>query len=509
MPINTIFSWLIRKRLHQIDLFLKYPIEVQNEVLHELIRAARYTSWGKQYDYASIKNYETFRERVPLQHYSDIRPYVDRLLLGEQNLLWHTSIDWFAKSSGTTSDKSKYIPVSREALEDCHYRGGKDLLGLYINNKKKTKIYTGKCLVVGGSSSANPLGGEASYIGDLSAIIIKYLPLWVEMRRTPDRSIALMDKWDEKIEAMAKTTSKENVSNIVGVPSWVLVLMKRILEITGKNHILEVWPNLELYMHGGISFKPYRKQFEKLLPGNQVNYIESYNASEGFFGIQDRFNSDDMLLMLDYGMFYEFIPMTVFGEKEPKAIPLSEVQMGENYALVISTNAGLWRYVIGDTIRFTSLSPYRIQVTGRTKHFINAFGEELIIDNAENALKTACDKTGAGIREYTGAPRYMNDHETGGHEWLIEFSTVPQSMVAFTEAFDAALKAVNSDYEAKRSYDLTLRMPLIQALPKGTFYLWMKSKGKLGGQHKVPRLANNREYLEAILAFAENAFADV
>lgn len=504
MPINSLVSWFIKKRLHQMELFLKYPNEVQQDLLLKLVHLARHTEWGKQYDYSSISNYGEFRRRVPVQNYNDIKPYVERLKAGEQNILWHTSIDWFAKSSGTTASKSKFIPVSRETLEDCHYKGGKDLLSLYFSQRKKTKMYTGKSLILGGSSEVNHLRGDNSYTGDLSAIIINNLPLWVELRRTPWRSIALMDKWEEKIERMANATMKENVVNISGVPSWTLVLLKRILEINKTDNILDVWPNLELYMHGGVSFKPYREQFEQIIPSDNMAYVESYNASEGFFGIQDRLGADDMLLMLDYGIFYEFMPMSEYGKDEPQLLGLSDVEVGVNYALVITTNSGLWRYLIGDTIMFTNTNPYRIKVTGRTKHFINAFGEELIVENADSAIQIACERTGSTVLDYHGAPVYMTDEATGGHHWLIEFEKAPVSLEFFTEVFDNALKSLNTDYEAKRSNNLTLRPPYIQVMPSGTFYGWLKQKGKLGGQHKVPRLSNDRKHLEDILAFAES-----
>lgn len=509
MPINSIVSWIIKKRIHQIDLFLQYPHEVQRDVFKELMQKASGTSWGKQFDFSSISAPETFQERVPLHHYEDLSPFIERMINGEKDLLWPGEINWFAKSSGTTSDRSKLIPVSREALEDCHYKGGKDLLALYFNNNPKNKMYTGKTLIVGGSHTLNPLRDDGSYSGDLSAIIINNLPLWVELRRTPDKSIALMDKWEEKIQQMAVSTMKENVVNISGVPSWTLVLMNRILEISGAENILEIWPNLELYMHGGVNFKPYRKQFEKLIPSSTMSYYETYNASEGFFGLQDREASDDMLLMLDYGIFYEFVPMDQLEKEQPQTLTLDQVEIGKNYALVISTNAGLWRYVIGDTVQFTSLDPYRIQVTGRTKHFINTFGEELIIDNAERALEAACERTQASIKDYTAGPMYMDKSANGGgHEWLIEFEKAPTNLDYFTEVLDNALKALNSDYEAKRSNNLSLGKPLVRVMPENTFYEWLRSKGKLGGQHKIPRLSNHRTIIEEVLEKATPLYAN-
>ena len=499
MPINSLFSYFIKKRVDQIEFFMDNPHETQQEVFHALIRAARYTEWGRKFGYESIDDLETFKQRIPVQNYDDLKHYVDRNKRGEQNLLWPTDIKWFAKSSGTTSDKSKFLPVSREALEHCHYKGGKDLLSLHCHMTPKTRIYTGRSLVVGGSREINEFRPD-SYSGDLSAIIIKNLPLWVEMRRTPDKTVALMDGWEQKIEQMAIITMKDNVTNVAGVPSWTLVLLRRILDISGANNINEIWPNLELYMHGGVSFRPYKEQFQQLIPSAEMNYLESYNASEGFFGIQDQRGSDELLLMLDYGIFYEFMPMSELGKEFPETLTLDQVEAGVNYALVISTNAGLWRYMLGDTIKFTSLKPYRFQVSGRTKHFINAFGEELIIDNAEKALAVACQRSGAAISDYTAAPIFMDHNSQGGHEWLIEFEKEPEDDRFFTASLDNALKSLNSDYEAKRTGDLTLKMPVVRSMANGTFQQWLKSKGKLGGQNKVPRLSNDRGIVDDILA---------
>jgi hypothetical protein len=420
------------------------------------------------------------------------------MLNGEHNILWPSGIKWYAKSSGTTNDRSKFIPVSEEAMEECHFKGGKDLLSLYCNNCPDTKIFDGKCLVLGGSHQINQLNADSSF-GDLSAVLIKNLPFWAEFYRTPDMSITLMDNFEEKIEKMARATIDVNVTNISGVPTWNIVLAKRILEITGKDNLLEVWPNLEFYFHGAVNFKPYREQFKKLIPSENMYYLETYNASEGFFGIQDQPNSEEMLLMLDYGIYYEFLPMEDINKENPKTLRLDEVELNKNYALIISTNAGLWRYMIGDTIKFTSLTPHRIQITGRTKHFINAFGEELIIDNAEKGLSKACQETGAIIRDYTACPIYFQGNEAGGHEWIIEFEKKPDNLERFTDVMDQTLREVNSDYDAKRFKDMALSRPLVHLAPDGTFYEWMKSRGKLGGQHKVPRLANDRGYVEEIL----------
>ena len=498
--INSVLSWLMKQRIHQIELFIKYPFEVQSDWLKKLLSTAKNTEWGRKYDYKTIDSPGKFKERVPLNDYESLKPFIERLRKGEQNILWPSEIKWFAKSSGTTSDKSKFIPVSQEALEECHYKGGKDLLSIYCNNHPDTFLFDGRGIAMGGSHHITEINNESYYYdGDLSAIIIQNLPLWVEYRRTPNLTIALMDEWESKIEKMAKATIPHNVTNCSGVPSWTLLLFKRVLTITGKSNLLEVWPNFELFIHGGVNFLPYREQFNSLLPSEKVNYIETYNASEGFFGIQDRDGYDDMLLMLDYGIYYEFIPADLFGQENPKTLSLAEVEAETNYVMVISTNAGLWRNIIGDTIKFTTLNPYRIKITGRTKNFINAFGEELIIDNAEKALNIACERSHAIVAEYTAGPVYLKEEKKGAHEWLIEFAKPPEDIEFFTNTFDNALKSINSDYEAKRYHDMILQEPLIQVLPVNTFYKWLKAKGRLGGQYKVPRLSNDRKYVEEIM----------
>ena len=501
MPIfNSVISWFIKKRIHQIELFMKYPHDVQAEWFRKLITSARDTEWGRKYDYKSIRTPDQFRQRVPLSEYNDLKPYINRLRKGEQNILWPSDVKWFAKSSGTTSDKSKFIPVSEEALEECHFKGGKDLLSIYCNNNPDSQIFSGKVLGLGGSITVDDEHAE-TFHGDVSAIIMENLPFWVELIRTPEISVALMNEWESKIERIALITKAENVTNISGVPSWTLLLLKRILEITGKKNIGEVWPNLELFIHGGVNFGPYREQFGKIAPSG-MKYLETYNASEGFFGIQDLNTPGEMLLMLDYGIFYEFMPLTEYDVLSDKTVLLDKVETGINYALVISTNAGLWRYLIGDTIQFTSLDPYRIRITGRTTSFINACGEELIIDNAEKAIATACEKSSATITDYTAAPVYFDDNTNAAHEWLIEFETPPESLDYFAEILDNALKALNSDYEAKRYHNMILRQPIINQLPSGTFYRWLKERGKLGGQNKVPRLSNDRKYLDDIKELA-------
>lgn len=492
----------MKKRIHQIDLFRKYPLEVQQELFEKMIASCLYTEWGFKYSYSKITNYNDFKENVPLQEYADIEPYVERLMAGEQNLLWPSDTKWFAKSSGTTASRSKLIPVTKESLEDCHYKGGKDLLAMYCDNYPNRKLYNGKHLIVGGSAQINHLSAD-SYFGDLSAIIVKNLPWWVELRRTPAREIALMTEWESKIEKMALTTIEQDVYIIAGVPSWTMVLANKILEITGKNNLKEVWPNLEMFMHGGVSFEPYREQFKKLIPDADMHYVETYNASEGFFGIQDQKDSNELLLMLDYGIYYEFIPMSSFdGVNSKEIVNLEGIELGVNYALVISTNGGLWRYIIGDTIKFTSKNPYRFKISGRTKSFINAFGEEVIVENADNAIAFACLKTGAEIKEYTACPVYMSSTEHGAHEWVIEFVKEPKNMAEFERHLDEHLLAINSDYDAKRYHNLILNPPIVKKVAKGTFDEWLKGMGKLGGQNKIPRLSNDRVILEQILQLA-------
>jgi hypothetical protein len=493
----------MKKRIHDIDLFRKYPHEVQEELFQNLISTAKGTEFGKKYGFGDIKSVKTFQERVPVTTYEDLYPYIERVMKGEQNILWPSKIEWFAKSSGTTNARSKFIPVSPESLEDCHYKGGKDMLSLYVNNYPDTKLFTGKGLSIGGSHHPNELNAKTS-CGDVSAVIMQNLPIWAEAMRTPPLKVALMDKWEEKIEKMVEVTVPENVTSLSGVPTWTYVLLKRILEVTGKKNILEVWPNLELFTHGAVAFGPYRQLFKEIIPSAQMNYLEVYNASEGFFGIQDqRDTEDEMLLMLDYGVYYEFIPMDQFEEENPRTLTLDQVELGKNYALVISTNAGLWRYKIGDTVRFTNLSPYRIKISGRTKHFINAFGEEVIVENAEESITKACEATDAIISNFTAAPVYMESGKRGGHEWLIEFEKEPDNLSRFTQVLDETLREINSDYDAKRQNDIALQEPIVHAAPKGTFMNWLSKKGKLGGQHKVPRLSNTREYLEEIMEMVE------
>lgn len=497
---NSILTWVMQKRIHQIELFIKYPNEVQEELFRKLIHTARSTEFGVQYEFNSILTYEQFKDRVPIQTYEKIFPYIEKMMRGEQNILWPSEIKWFSKSSGTTNARSKFIPVSQEALDDCHFKGGKDLLSIYVNNCPETKLFDGKGLAVGGSHQINELDPTASsYYGDVSAVIMQNLPPWAQFIRTPSLETALMGNWEEKIEKLARETARENVTNIAGVPTWTLLLIQKIVSLEGKRNILDVWPNLEVFFHGAVAFAPYRKLFKSLIPSDRMQYWETYNASEGFFGIQDQKNSEEMLLMLDYGIFYEFIPIDEIDAESPRAIRLADVELDKNYAMVITTNSGLWRYNIGDTIKFTSRNPYRIKISGRTKHFINAFGEEVIVENAEAAVTKACESTGAVIDNFTAAPIYLEEGKKAGHEWIIEFKVQPSSLDDFSRILDETLRAINSDYDAKRAHNLALVAPKVHSVNEGTFYNWMKRRGRLGGQNKVPRLANSREYVDDIL----------
>ncbi len=494
--INSIASWVLKQRIHQIELFLKYPNEVQEDLLLNLIGTAQNTAVGKKYDFGSMTTYNDFSDRIPVSTYEDLEPMIEQTRQGEQNVFWNSTIKWFAKSSGTTNAKSKFIPVSQQALEDCHYKGSKDLLCLYLNNNENSQLFIGKSLRLGGSRQIYQ--DNNSFFGDLSAILIENMPVWAEFSSTPSSRISLMSEWEAKIPAIIKETRFENVTSFAGVPSWLLVLLNKVLEETGKENLLEVWPNLEVYFHGGVSFDPYREQYKKLVPKPDFKYYEIYNASEGFFAIQDLNDSSDLLLMLDYGIFYEFIPMDTFGTPNQKVLRLSEVSLNKNYAIVITTNSGLWRYMIGDTVRFTSLSPYRIRVTGRTKHHINVFGEELMVENTDQAIAKACRILDAEISDYTVAPVFMSGREKGAHEWMIEFTKKPQDIEAFRKLLDETLQSLNSDYEAKRYNNMTLNPLILNVARPNLFYDWLKENDKLGGQHKIPRLSNHRDYLEQL-----------
>ncbi|MEO6406402.1 MAG: GH3 auxin-responsive promoter family protein [Ferruginibacter sp.] len=498
--LSPVISRLARMRLWRIENWVNHPVAAQREVLQGLVSSAQYTVFGKQYHFNKLFSVKQFKQQVPIHEYDDLKPYIQRMMEGEENVLWNSPVKWFAKSSGTTSDKSKYIPVSDESLQDNHFQASKDVLTSYYKNFPSSDLLTGKSLVVGGSHQVSTLQDDIQY-GDLSAVLMQNTPFWGQWIRTPELSIALMDEWEEKIEKLALTTAEENVTSLAGVPTWTLILLKRILELKQKNTIREVWPNLELYIHGGVSFVPYREQFEKII-GAPINYLEIYNASEGFIAGQECPGEEGMTLFTEHGIFYEFMPVEEYGKPEPETVGLKDVILHKNYALIISTNGGLWRYLIGDTIQFTSINPYRIKVSGRLKHYMNAFGEEVIVDNSDRAIAMASEKTNAVVNEYTAAPVYFSERSNGAHEWLIEFDKAPADMKQFIVALDEALKSINSDYEAKRYKNIALRLPIVHKTAAGSFKKWLKQKGKIGGQHKVPRLSNERIVLDEIKILA-------
>jgi len=495
--LSSTISKLARMRLWRIKNWTSHSIDAQRAVLQDLVTTAQYTQFGKKYNFSSLFSLKEYKRKVPIHEYEDLQPYIEQMLKGEENVLWNTPVKWFAKSSGTTNNKSKFIPVSDESLQENHFKASKDVLTNYYNNFPSSDLLTGKGLVVGGSHQINQLNEDIQY-GDLSAVLIQNTPFWGQWLRTPELSVALMDDWGEKIEKLAQSTANENVTSLAGVPTWTLLLLKRILEIKQKEYIKDIWPNLELYINGGVSFIPYRDQFEKII-GKKINYLEIYNASEGFFAGQENPTDDGMTLFTEHGIFYEFMPIEEYGKKIPNTIGLDKVIPGKNYAIIITTTGGLWRYLVGDTIAFTSVDPYKIKVTGRLKHYINAFGEEVIVDNSDAAITVATKKTNAIISDYTAAPIYFSEEKNGAHEWLIEFDREPVDLKIFTEELDIALKNVNSDYEAKRHKDIALGLPKIHSLPKGTFSKWLQKKGQIGGQHKIPRLSNERIIVEEIL----------
>lgn len=496
--LSPFISKLARLRFRGVRNWISYPFSAQRNVLQHLVTQAQFTEFGKKYQFHRMFTVKDFKQRVPIHEYEDLSPYIQRMMEGEENILWNTPINWFAKSSGTTSDRSKFIPLSEESFKEMHYKASKDVVTNYYNNFPDSDLLTGKGLVVGGSHQLNALNEEIQY-GDLSALLMQNTPFWGQWLRTPELKIALMDEWESKIEELARNTINENVTSIAGVPTWTIILLKRVLQLSGREVIAEVWPNLELYLHGGVSFTPYRDQINRLI-GKPINYLEMYNASEGFFAAQYMPQDEGMLLFTDHGIFYEFLPIEEYGKPNARTIGLREVELNRNYALVISTNGGLWRYLVGDTIIFTSLKPFKIKVSGRLKYYINAFGEEVIAENAEKAIAVAAMQTNTSVVDYTAAPVYFSELQNGAHEWLIEFEQEPADLARFIAVLDTTLQEVNSDYEAKRYKEIALRQPIVHSLPKGTFQRWLKLKGKLGGQHKVPRLSNDRKMVDEILA---------
>ncbi|QZE14162.1 GH3 auxin-responsive promoter family protein [Halosquirtibacter laminarini] len=496
--LQTILSWFNSRRIEEIDRYTHHSEEIQGYMFLQLLDRAKHTWWGNKYQFSSISTYQDFKSRIPLQFYEDIKPYVDRIIKGEENVLWPGKTEWFAKSSGTTHSKSKFIPITSDSLENCHYRASKDIQSIYFRNNPQNNVLGGRTLTLGGSHRVSCINDGVN-IGDLSAVMLENLPFWTDLYRTPSREVALIEEFDQKVEQIIKHSIKEDVTAFAGVPSWYLVLFQRIIEKTGAANIHEIWPNMELFVHGGISFTPYREQYKKIFPSEKMHYLETYNASEGFFAIQDVFSRDDMLLMIDLGIFYEFIPMDQYCGTESDTITLADVEKDKNYALVISTNGGLWRYIIGDTIKFTSTHPYRIKITGRTKHFMNAFGEEVIIENALYAMDKACKLTGAEVKEFTAAPVFFTDKEKGHHQWAIEFEKEPNSIEQFKVSLDKALQEINSDYEAKRYKDTTLNPPEIFHIKNNSFWRWCDQKGKIGGQNKIIKLSNERFFIEQII----------
>lgn len=502
--INSIASWYLKKRIYQIEMFIKHPVETQMEVLHRLLEIAKYTEWGRRFRFEEIQTIEQFQERVPVNKYEGLFPEIDRVLKGEKNVLWPGEIKWFSRSSGTTNDQSKFIPVSNESLEDCHFKGGKDMLAIYLDSNPDSKIFDGKGLPIGGSHEVNRLN-QTSYYGDLSAVLIQNTPHVFNLFRATSKKVALISDWEVKIQAMAESVLPLNITSIAGIPTWTLMLINKLFELSNfeTRNLNDIWPDLEVFFHGGVSIKPYHAQLRAAIPDQKVRFFETYNASEGFFALQNDPSREDLLLMLDYGIFYEFVSLEDIDAPFPKAYTIDNVELGQTYAMIISTNAGLWRYMIGDTIKFTSLDPPRILIVGRTSQYINFCGEELMVDNAERALALASTETGAEISNYTAGPLYGSNGSPGCHEWLIEFSQNPKDLGEFAKQLDHHLMALNHDYKTKRYHDFALHAPKVRALPEGSFYQWMKARQKLGGQHKVPRLANTREYLDAILAMYE------
>jgi len=499
--INAGLHFYLRQRLKIMQRFMDHPHEVQQDQMRELLRSARDTAWGRRYDFKSIRTPQQFAERQPVSAYDDLKPYIQRMMHGEKDVLWQGQVRWFSKSSGTTSDKSKFLPVSNQNLKHCHIRGSWDTMTLFYRNRPDARQFEQKSLVMGGSLERFAPHPKTMY-GDVSAIMLYNMPYIGRPFYFPDFATALMDEWEQKLERMAQAcASQQRIVMIGGVPTWTVVLLRRILEISGKSNMLEVWPDFQGYIHGGVSFTPYRKQFQEFFPAEQVSYQEIYNASEGYFAVQDDFSRDDMLLLLNNGIYYEFIPMEELGRDQPSAVPLAEVEQDKNYAMVISTNSGLWRYLLGDTVQFTSTFPHRIRITGRTKQFVNAFGEEVIVENTDRAIALTCEATGARVEEYTVAPIYFQEGERGGHEWLVEFGQAPADTAAFAKMLDQQLQKINSDYEAKRYRDIALQPLKMRAVPRSTFHDWMRARGKFGGQHKVPRLSNNRRYIDEILDF--------
>jgi hypothetical protein len=502
--LNAAITMPLRARKRRFEQIVRQPEATQRRVLEMLLSRGRTTRYGHEYRFGRIRNYEDYRRQVPIVTYEELFPYIERALRGEAHVLWPGKVQWFAKSSGTTNDRSKFIPLTPESLNLSHYKAGRDLLGTYLVNNPDSQLFAAKNLSVGGSHELGTYGGRAR-TGDLSAVLIENMPALYESFRSPSKAVALMGDWEQKMDAMAHQTMAQRISSVSGVPTWTQVLCERILELSGKQNMNEVWPSLELFFHGGVSFAPYRERFRALMPAPNMSFMEVYNASEGFIAMQNDPKRCDLLMMLDHGIFYEFLPLDEDGSTGKEAVPLEGVVPGRTYALVISTVSGLWRYQIGDTVRITETQPFKLVISGRTKHYINAFGEELMIDNADAAIAEACLQTGALVRDYTAGPIYLSAKGSGAHEWIIEFQQEPADRAYFARVMDDTLRRVNSDYDAKRSHDFILAAPKLHYAEAGTFYEWMRLRGKLGGQNKVPRLSNDRSYLEGLFEVMAHA----
>ncbi|WP_185855450.1 GH3 auxin-responsive promoter family protein [Blattabacterium cuenoti] len=496
-------SFFLKKRIKNIESFMRYPIEIQKNLMNKLIFYAKNTEFGNKYGFSDIKKYKQFSERIPLCKYSDIKSTIKRIQKGEKNILWPGSVKWFARSSGTTNEKSKYIPITKLSMYECHYKAGKDVLSIYIHNHPNTKIFFGKAIRLGGSYTLYK--NYNTFFGDLSSILIKNMPFWAESICIPKKKISLISEWEKKLYNLVQTTGNKDVRILFGVCSWLLIFLNKLLSKLNKKNINEIWPNIEVIFHGGVSLEPYIQQYRKIF-NKPINYYNIYSASEGFFAVQDNNSVEDLLLLLNHGIFYEFIPIEEINNTSPKVLSIDSVELNKNYAMVISTNAGLWRYIIGDTVKFTNLYPHRIYISGRITHYINSFGEELIVSNAEKALNNTCMKTNSIINEYTVAPIYISDNNTGAHEWVIEFKKTPKSFYKFRDILDKELKMLNSDYETKRHKDMVLRPPVLCIVRNGLFYDWLKKNKKLGGQNKIPRLFNDRKYVDSILSMEKNTF---
>lgn len=499
MNKTRLISLLFKSRQRDLERYANYAEQLQLQAMSRLVQGGELTEWGFKHHFDSIRTYDDFARQMPVNTYEDLKGYIDRMRHGEKDILWPGRVNWYAKSSGTTNDKSKFIPVSEDGLQNIHYKGGKDCVAAYLRSNPNSRFFDGKGLILGGSHTPN-YNLPGSLVGDLSAILIENISPLVNLIRVPKKETALLADFETKRDRIARETIHQNVTNLSGVPSWMLSVLRRVMELSGKKHLCEVWPNLEVFFHGGVAFTPYREQYKELIGNPGMHYMETYNASEGFFGLQSDLNDPAMLLMVDYDVFYEFMPLDEIGRENPQVVPLTGIETGRNYAVIISTSCGLWRYMIGDTVRFTQKNPYKFVITGRTKQFINAFGEELIVDNAEKGLEKACAETGAQVSEYTAAPVFMDSNAKCRHQWLIEFSVAPPSLPEFALKLDKALQTINSDYEAKRNKNITLQpLEVITARPH-LFDDWLKSKGKLGGQHKIPRLSNERKYIDELLA---------